>query len=92
MSDAQLQRVAQAEWLRYAADVAETLTDGEIAALGQRLRTTTGEWLRQVAKAHAAGEDVVNFAAAEWVMRLLLEQRGFTLQGIQLQPRARGDD
>lgn len=89
MTDAKPLRVAQAEWLKYAAEIAETLTDDEIQSLGRRLRVTVGEWLRQVAKAHAAGENVVNFTAAEWVMRFLLEERGHTLRDTQLGPRDR---
>lgn len=81
------QRVTEAEWLRRAADVAETLTDKEIASLGQRVRRTTGEWLRHVATTHVESENAVNLDAARWVMRLLLEEREFTLQSIQLGPR-----
>lgn len=82
-------RVAQAEWLERAAEVAETLTDAEIASLGQRLRATTGEWLRQVARAHVEEDQFAtpNVHPAQWVMRLLLEERGHTLQGIHLGPR-----
>lgn len=87
-----LHRVAQAEWLKHAADVAETLTDDEIASLGRRLRATTGEWLRQVAKAHVEEDQFTapNVHPAQWVMRLLLEERGNTLQSIQLGPREVG--
>lgn len=87
-------RVAQAEWLKRAAEVAETLTDAEIASLGQRVRTTTAEWLRNVAKAHVDEDQFVapNIHPAQWVMRLLLEERGFTLQSIQLGPREVGRD
>lgn len=87
--DGKAYRVAQAEWLKHAADVAETLTDAEIASLGRRLRETTGEWLRQVAKAHVDEDQFTapNIHPAQWVMRLLLEERGYTLQGVQLGPR-----
>lgn len=87
-------RVAQAEWLKHAADVAETLTDDEVASLGRRLRSTTGEWLRQVAKAHVEDDQFVtpNVHPAQWVMRLLLEERGYTLQNVQLGPREVGRD
>jgi hypothetical protein len=90
--DQRQQRVAQAEWLKRAAEVAETLTDAEIASLGQRVRTTTAEWLRNVAKAHVEVDQfaVSNVHPAQWVMRLLLEQREFTLQNIQLGPREVG--
>lgn len=86
-------RVAQAEWLKHAADVAETLTDAEIASLGRRLRETTGEWLRNVAKAHIEENqfEAPNIHPAQWVMRLLLEERGYTLQGVQLGPRAKSE-
>lgn len=84
-------REAQAEWLRHAADVAETLTDDEILELGRRLRSTTAEWLRQVAAIYPLGTtDLENLRPAEWVMRLLLEQRGHTLKSIQLGPRNNG--
>lgn len=88
-TDNQAQRDAQVEWLRRAAEVAETLTDEEILALGRRLRRTTAEWLRMVAT-HGDDPyvDLVNGKPAEWVMRLLLEQRGFTLQSIQLGSRS----
>lgn len=90
-------RRAQAAWLTYAADVAETLTDDEIASLGRRLRATTGEWLRQVAKAHVEKDqfDVPNIHPAQWVMRLLLEERGHTFrtnESVQLGPRVKTDD
>lgn len=90
--DGKLHRVAQAEWLKHAADVAETLTDAEIASLGQRVRTTTAEWLRNVAKAHIEENqfEAPNIHPAQWIMRLLLEERGYTLQNIQLGPREVG--
>lgn len=83
-------RAAQAEWLTHAAEVAETLTDEEIASLGRRLRETTGEWLRQVARAHVESDQfaVPNVHPAQWVMRLLLEERGHTMKNIQLGPRS----
>lgn len=85
-------RSAQAEWLKHAAEVAETLTDAEIVSLGRRLRETTGEWLRQVAKAHVEEDQFTasNIHPAQWVMRLLLEERGHTMQNIQLGPRENG--
>lgn len=84
-------RQAQAQWLERAAEVAETLTDDEILSLGRRLRGTTSEWLRQVAKLYPHGTvELENMRPAEWVMRLLLEERGHTLQGIQLGPREVG--
>lgn len=92
--DEKLQRVAQAEWLRRAAEVAETLTDDEVAELGRRVRTTTSEWLRNVAKEYVANDSLTaeNMQPALWVMRLLLEQRQATLQNIQLGPREVGRD
>ena len=93
--DRQLQRVAQVEWLRRAAEVAETLTDDEILSLGRRLRSTTSEWLRTVARHHAEGDwggDSTHLVPANWVMRLLLEERGCTLQNIRLGPREVGRD
>ncbi len=88
MTSEQVRR-AQAEWLKNAAEVAETLTDAEIASLGRRLRETTGEWLRQVATQHVEEDQFTapNIHPAQWVMRLLLEERGQTLQNIQLGPR-----
>jgi hypothetical protein len=85
------QRVAQAELLRHAADVAETLTDNEIAELGRRIRTTTSTWLRNVADDYATHDSLTaeNMQPALWVMRLLLEQRAATLQNVQLGPRDR---
>jgi hypothetical protein len=86
--DARRVRDAQAEWLNYAADVAETLTDDEILSLGRRLRSTTADWLRGVAMLYLL--DTVepdNLRPAEWVMRLLLEERGHTLKSVQLGPR-----
>lgn len=84
-------RRAQAEWLRRAAEVAETLTDDEILSLGRRLRSTTAEWLRNVADIYPLGSvELENLKPAEWVMRLLLEERGHTLQNIQLGPREVG--
>lgn len=89
MSDEQ-RRAAQAEWLKRAAEVAETLTDDEILSLGRRLRVTTADWLRQVAELYPLDADELdNLRPAEWVMRLLLEERGYTLQQIQLGPRQR---
>lgn len=87
-------RRAQAEWLERAAEVAETLTDDEIASLGRRLRATTGEWLRQVARVHVEVDQFTapNVHPAQWVMRLLLEERDHTLQGIRLGPREVGRD
>lgn len=86
-------RVAQAEWLKHAADVAETLTPAEVESLARRLRTTTAEWLRNVAKEHVEADqfEAPNIHPAQWVMRLLLEERGHTLQGIQIGPRPRDD-
>lgn len=82
-------RVEQADWLTYAAEVAETLTDEEIQSLGQRVRTTTAEWLRNVAKAHIEEDqfEVSNVHPAQWVMRLLLEERTLTMSKIQLGSR-----
>jgi len=84
------QRVAQAEWLRRAAEVAETLTDEEILSLGRRLRQPTAEWLRQAASAHVAGESSEgNMHVADWVTRLMLEERGHTFASnpnVQLGP------
>ena len=92
--DARLRRVAQAEWLRHAAEVAETLTEVEVQSLARRLRTTTSEWLRNVAREHVVNDSLSaeNLQPALWVMRLLLEERGFTLQNIQLGPREVGRD
>jgi ABC-type sugar transport system ATPase subunit len=88
MSDAE-QRVAQAALLRHAADVAETLTDDEIAAIGRRIRTTTSTWLRNVADDYVTHDSltVENMQPALWVMRLLLEQRAATLQNVRLGAR-----
>lgn len=85
------QRVAEAEWIKRAAEVADTLTDVEIQSLGKRVRRNTGDWLRHVATDHVKGVDTANLAAAQWVMRLLLEEREYTLRGIQLGSRNRED-
>lgn len=87
-----LRRVAQAEWIKRAAEVAETLTDDEILSLGRRLRSTTSSWLRNVASLYPLGTvELDNLEPVAWVMRLLLEERGYTLQGIQLGPRSRDE-
>ena len=90
--DQRVYRVAQAEWLKRAAEVAETLTDAEIQSLGRRVRTTTAEWLRNVAKAHLEVDqfEAPNIHPAQWIMRLLLEEREATLQNVQLGPREVG--
>jgi hypothetical protein len=84
-------RKAQAQWLEHAAEVAETLTDAEIESLGRRLRSTTGEWLRNVAREYVVNDSLSaeNLQPALWVMRLLLEERGHTLQNVHLGPRER---
>lgn len=90
MTEAREAREAQAEWLRRAAEVADTLTDDEILSLGRRLRGTTGDWLRAVATLYPLGTvELENLRPAEWVMRLLLEERGHTLSSVQLGPRER---
>lgn len=92
MSDDARRRAAQVEWLKRAAEVAETLTDDEILSLGRRLRSTTGDWLRMIAELYPLGTaELTDLRPAEWVMRLLLEERGHTLRGIQLGPRDRSD-
>jgi hypothetical protein len=86
----QQRRAAQAEWLRRAAEIAETLTDDEILSLGRRLRSTTAEWLRNVAKTFPDDPEHAQTLAAHWVMRLLLEERGHTFAtnpNLQLGPR-----
>lgn len=91
MTEDHAMRVARAHWLQYAAEIAETLTDEEILSMGRRLRSTTGEWLRQVATLYPYGTvELENLRPAEWVMRLLLEERGHTMKGIQLGPREVG--
>jgi hypothetical protein len=88
VSDDRAKREAQAEWLHRAAEVAETLTDDEILSLGRRLRSTTAEWLRHVATLYPFGTtELENLKPAEWVMRLLLEERGHTLKSVRLGPR-----
>lgn len=84
------QRVTQAQMLRHAADVAETLTDDEIAELGRRIRTTTSAWLRNVADDYVTHDSLTaeNMQPALWVMRLLLEQRAATLQNVRLGSRS----
>lgn len=82
----------QFKWLTRAAEIAETLTDDEIMALGRRLRKPAAEWLRQAAVVHRDGDEVNegNVRATEWVMRLLLEQRAHTFmtnENLRLGPR-----
>jgi hypothetical protein len=78
-------RHAQAAALNHAADIAATLTDDEILSLGRRLRENTAEWLRNVAAVYPFGAvELENLRPAEWVMRLLIEERNQTLKNIQL--------
>lgn len=88
----------QAQWFRHAADVAETLTDAEILSLGRRLRQPIAYWLRVVADDSKTDvgvqlniDDEANVAPAEWVMRLILEERNHTLKSVALTPRSRDD-
>lgn len=91
--DEQRQRAAQAEWIERAAEIAETLTDDEILSLGRRLRTTTADWLHNVAELYPLGTvQLENLDAVQWVTRLLLEERGHTFASnpnLQLGPRDR---
>lgn len=88
-------RAAQAEWLNRAAEIAETLTDEEILSLGRRLRSTTAEWLRGVAALYPLGTvELENLRPADWVTRLLLEERGHTFRSnpnLRLGPRNRDE-
>lgn len=84
-------RTAQAEWILRAAEIAETLTDDEILSLGRRLRETTSTWLRHVAEWYPLGKvELKELAPADWVTRLLLEERGHTFASnpnLRLGPR-----
>lgn len=90
-SEERQQRVAQAEWIKRAAEIAETLTDDEILSLGRRLRATTAEWLGNVARLYPLGTvELENLDAVQWVTRLLLEERGHTFatnDNLRLGPR-----
>lgn len=90
-AEALKRRTAQAEWIMRAAEIAETLTDDEILSLGRRLRETTGTWLRHVAEWYPLGTvDLAELAPADWVTRLLLEERGHTFAtntNLRLGPR-----
>jgi hypothetical protein len=77
--------------MRRAAEVSETLTDDEILSMGRRLRAPAAEWLRQAASAHVRGESTDgNMHVADWVVRLMLEERGHTFDtnpNLRLGPR-----
>ena len=93
MSD---QAAWQAQWFRHAADVAETLTDAEILSLGRRLREPVAYWLRVTAENGESDvalniDDEANVNPAEWVMRLILEERNHTLKSVMLGPRNSSD-